>query len=769
MSARAVLTLARHGRWVVGVLGLELLGLGFLPLFGGPTYEFALVAGLLAPAHAAVAAVLAHRGTLPGPRAALGTSLGLGAAAAFVVGLVATLHGLRAGFCEAGAGYWLLLLGPSAGAFLGAVWGAVVVLALTARGRALRARWAVPLALAGPLASVGVGLFRFLSSPMVFAYDPFVGFFAGTLYDTIIDPSELEVYRLGTLCTLGAVGAGARLLRRRGGALALSLRGRRTEVAIAGGLALASMAVSARGPSLGHWHTASSIRAALGGEWQGERCEVVHARSIDRESVLRFGAECDAHVRQLEAWFGAPYPWQVTAFLFESAAQKGKLMGASGTYIAKPWRREVYLHDDGFPHPVLGHELAHVLAGQFARGPFRVAGSVGGWLPDPGLIEGTAVAASPHETDVSPAEWARAMKELGLLPPLSRLFALGFLGHNSSLAYTVSGAFVGWVHATYGPEAVRRWYGGAELVEVTGKPLGALEADFHAHLDALAVSARTLAQAKARFDRPSVFGRRCPHAVDACIERGRGSLRAGDTDAALRAFAEAQSLDPADPWHELRRADALIRAGELVEARAILAALAGPATASDLRLRAAETLADLDLATGARELALGGYEALLAKARDEDHARTLEVKRIATQDERASDPIVELLVGKAPRPADRTRALVLLGSWSAERPADGLPRYLLARQFASGEDYALALEHAEAALAALSKGAALGTPQVTPRVEAEAHRIALVAACALGDQSAVLRHASSYDRAAAPPPARKAAVRAFAERCRQAP
>ena len=45
-----------------------------------------------------------------------------------------------------------------------------------------------------------------------------------------------------------------------------------------------------------------------------------------------------------------------------------------------------------YPHPVIGHELAHVLAGSFGEGPFRVAGAAGGLVPNPGLIEGVAVA-----------------------------------------------------------------------------------------------------------------------------------------------------------------------------------------------------------------------------------------------------------------------------------------------------------------------------------------------------------------------------------------
>ncbi len=45
---------------------------------------------------------------------------------------------------------------------------------------------------------------------MVFAFDPFFGYFAGPLYDTVIDAFwTLATYRAGTLLTLLAVGCAA--------------------------------------------------------------------------------------------------------------------------------------------------------------------------------------------------------------------------------------------------------------------------------------------------------------------------------------------------------------------------------------------------------------------------------------------------------------------------------------------------------------------------------------------------------------------------------
>src|SRR5690606_32384781 len=144
-------------------------------------------------------------------------------------------------------------------------------------------------------------------------------------------------------------------------------------------------------------------------------------------------------------------PARITAYLFRNPGQKRRLMGAATTYIAKPWRNEVYVQEAGFPHPVLGHEIAHVIAGSFSRGPFRVGGALWGLRQHPGLVEGIAVAASPDEDDdLTPVEGSRAMLDLGILPRLERVFAFGFFAEPSAKSYTVAGAFVGFVHDEYG-------------------------------------------------------------------------------------------------------------------------------------------------------------------------------------------------------------------------------------------------------------------------------------------------------------------------------
>src|SRR5262249_41719245 len=160
------------------------------------------------------------------------------------------------------------------------------------------------------------------------------------------------------------------------------------------------------------------IAADLGARIAGERCDVLYSSAVRQEEARLFARDCDGQVRAVERYFEIGTTGRYTVYLFRDASEKRRLMGAADTLIAKPWRREVYVQVAGFPHPVLGHELAHAIAGTFAVGPLRVAGGRSGYRINPGLIEGLAVAASPGEDeDLTPSEWSRAMLDLSLLPP----------------------------------------------------------------------------------------------------------------------------------------------------------------------------------------------------------------------------------------------------------------------------------------------------------------------------------------------------------------
>lgn len=749
-AARSIASIATFVLLVVAA------AIGCLPLFDGPGYEAAFAAGLYVPIITILATALELSTLRLKPIDALSHGVANGCKFAALAWVVTMLHGLRHGYCDAFGGSVHFLLGPGIGAALAGVWGTIAgELAANAKRRRLAA---VLWGLAGPIACVVVSLVRFYTSPMVYAYDPFVGFFSGSFYDTIIDFSGLYTYRAGTLATLlASVIVALHLARKDDGKLVFANLGRPGLIILGAAATLVSIGLNLQGYRFNHWHTATTIQEQLAKPVTNGRCDVYAARGIPKLDVERFARECHTHIVEQEAFFDTHGPDRITAYLFADSAQKGALMGAADTYIAKPWRKEVYLQQNGFPHPVLGHEIAHVMAGAFGEGPFAIAGKIGGLWPSPGLVEGIAVAASPHEGALSPRDWARAMKDLNLLPSLQRLFAFGFYGENSTVAYTASGAFVTFVQARYGAAVLRAWYGGASLPEVTKTSWRDLELAFHEDLMLVQLPDAAMAQARARFERPGLFARRCPHVVDGCRKRAEELRARGDDEGAMETFSQWIRLDPGDASARVAEAKTLWRLGQVEKAREALEAISQlDGFPRNVRDGALEELGDIALERGDTERALGHYREVMSRSLDENVLRTLDVKIEAARDSRARKPIVELLIGHAGRGPDKVRAAEALGAWAADKPSSGLPEYLLARSLMNAGQYEEAAERLERAIS-------LGLPIV--RVAAEARRLRIISACAVGTMEPIEKWAEDYLAQADVFQARREAMAKFASRC----
>ncbi|MEI9940250.1 MAG: hypothetical protein WDO69_23780 [Pseudomonadota bacterium] len=748
---------ARSVQVAAAFSGLSFLAYGFIPQFGGPGYESSLAAGVVLPATTALCLAFDLAGRRIAPLDAFGRGISVGFGLAMLGLAIVFGHGLRVGMCDATWGLGLYLLAPLPGALLAGVWGAGVGLAAGRVRPGWRRRTVCILgALIAPLSGIGFSLARFYTSPMVFAFDPFFGYFAGPLYDTVIDAFwTLATYRAGTLLTLLGLGCAAAFFDGR-----LQFQGFRRRYWLAGvGLAafLGSATLIWNGTSLGHFSTRASIEEALGQQVYGARCDVKYSSGILRRDALLFARDCDAELRSDEAYFEIQGPPRVTAFLFANEGEKGRLMGASSTYIAKPWRREIYVQVSAYPHPVVGHELAHVLAGSFGEGPFRVSGPLGGWIPDPGRIEGVAVAASPNDNDdFTLDEWAKTLLDLQLLPPLQSVFRLGFLGQNSSTAYTVAGAFLHWFHDHYGAAALRGWYGGESIERVSGKSFGQLEAAWRADLARVHVAPALLDEARVRFDRPSLFGRHCPRIVDKLNGIANQKLASADTAGARRALAELLRLDPHHAGAKFELAACEVKDGNEAAALTAYATLAAsPELATLEQAGAREAQADVELRAGRMEDARRDYAAVAAIVADEDRLRTLDVKR-SPENEIQRRAIVDLLVGDPILGAAFEVAAPRLADWANQEPENGLPSYLLGKNLFGRGRFAEAADYLDQALA---KKLSL------PRVAREAWRTRLTLACAVGDSAAKAR---SLDALRADPglsPARRATVERLALRC----
>lgn len=696
---------------------------GFVPLFGGPGYECALAYGVALPAAAALTAFGTEPATSP-VRGLLG-GLGVGAAMFACALAISFLHLLHVPVCDPISSVEYMFLSAGVGTLLGGLWGSVLRELAPARVRARRWR-KVLAALSLPLLGIVLSVLRFYRTPMIFAFDPFVGYFSGTLYDTVVEPgAALLWYRVGSACTiLGALGVALSFERGARGLRWAAPSALERALAAAGGLALvASAALWWWGARFDIAHDRDSIAADLGGRLDGERCTVLFPRTLTREESALLLLDCEEELADVERVLGARGPERLTAYFFRDAGEKKRLMGAANTYIAKPWRDEVYLQLRGYPHPVLGHEIAHVVAGSFGRGPFRIAGAAWGLLPNPGLIEGIASAASPDDDVLTDLAWCRAMKDAGLLPRLSSLFSLSFLGQPAGRAYTVAGAFVEWLREREGVETIRAWYGGADLPTLTGRSWEALEQEFHAHLDTLSLSPSIEEYARAKFDKPSVFGRTCPHLVDRLRGEGEACLRDHDLDGAAQAFERALGVDARDARSRLGLAELQIARGDADRARADYTKIIEEDPSAQVRERAREARADLLALAGEYVLAEQDYAQIERESHNEDTARAAEVRRMASADPLLRAPVFTFLIGVAPygqKSQLLAGALLGEGRRSSGRSA-ALASYLLGKNLQSQGAYAEALPWL--------RSAHQEQGELGPRVRRELQRQLAIAAC----------------------------------------
>jgi hypothetical protein len=745
---------------------LALAGIGFLPLFGGPGYEHALASGLVVPSSAAVATAFDLAQDTSAPPARVRRGLLSGAWLALVAFVTACLQGMRVGFCDFSGAAVFFILTAGVGSLLGGVWGAIAA-ELTRTLRPPPARGSgflrVALALAAPLAGIGVSVARFYGSPMIFAYDPFFGYFSGTLYDTVIDVrSELWTYRAGTASTLVGVALAAEAFARsEQGRLrfAGSDRSMRSYWALgaASCVALVNVVMTIEGPALGHFQTSSTIARALGARVSGPRCDVFYPDAVLPADAQLMLLDCEQELAAVERSLATHLDARLSVFEFADAAQKRALMGAADTSIAKPWRHEVYVQVSSYPHPVLGHEIAHAVSAAFARGPFAVGG---GWWPDPGLIEGVAVAASPDDDELTATQWTRAMLEVGLLPPARRIFSLGFLGESADRSYTVAGAFVQWAMARWGSAMVHAWYGGDRIEDLTHLDWNALDREFRGWIVAQPMPEAALAYARARFGRPSLWKRRCPHAVDAldgAADRCRDDHRFEQSSAL---YARALATDPGDwrarfGWASLA-AHAGDRAAGIQELTRIGSDESAPQTWRD---RADETIADDALLHGRSDDAARLYALIAARTVNEDYARTLEVKMLGARDPFGPTAVVDLLIGEPGRPPDAWLAAVSMTAWALETK-EALPEYLLGKNLLNRGEWERARGHLERATAG-------GAP--TDRIGRELLRDRVLCACARADtkaledaRGAIASSASPFARGAT---GRRESVLRLVDRC----
>lgn len=696
----------------LSVVGLALAG---LPLVGVLGYEASFVLALfasLASIHLGVRSIVELRERLSSvqrldvgarPLAWTVRTWARGSLRALALLLVPTLilvaNALRVRNCNLPAGLaWTLLL-PGISTMVGTAVGLVAGLAVRRSISATALGWSVV------VVSVVWGLVRFYVAPPVFAYDPFLGYFPGALYDEEVGISRTLLLArafhlllaLATLLT-AALFLDGRSLSLRASAARHGRKGLALLALSVGVLALAAWRLE---PRLGLAPDAASIAAELGGRRETEHFVVLYSPvgpwARDLEVTLE---DLESHRRQLTRKLGVAPRRKITCYLFGSSEEKRRAMGAGQTQVAKPWRYEIYLQFEAWPHAVLKHELAHVFAGEIGDPLLHL--SRRGLRFNMGLIEGVATALAERPAPLDLDQQVKVMRRLGVEPSLERLFGAGFLAQPAARAYAVAGSFVRFLIDEEGPERFTLLYrSGGDFAAAYGRPLDQLRRAWSERIDGVEVSDVEVAAESERLRAPGVWHKVCAHELALRRQAADAELARGDAAGAAAIYRSICDDDPGDPRHLLEWMAIEAQAHHEAEVRAAgERVLAHPRSLDSQKARVWTLLGDGELRRGKRAPAADYYRRALALPQRESQARQLRARLVAaTHPSHAlGEALGRYLVGDG---LNRDSALDL---WHAQRvidaaPEEGLGYYLLGRQLFARRQWREAAQLLERALA----------------------------------------------------------------------
>lgn len=163
------------------------------------------------------------------------------------------------------------------------------------------------------------------------------------------------------------------------------------------------------------------------------------------EQAQRMLDEARFYRAQLKQQLGDISHRPITIWLHHSNREKFLYTGAKNVHFALPKKREIHISGYGIPHPVLGHELAHIYVGEYSHTILGLPGP-NYFIPNMALTEGIVMLLTKElnvDNDLSMQEQARALYQSGIKPDLKKLFAnnpLQFASLHPRSSYIYAGA-----------------------------------------------------------------------------------------------------------------------------------------------------------------------------------------------------------------------------------------------------------------------------------------------------------------------------------------
>ena len=574
-------------------------------------------------------------------------------------------------------------------------------------------------------------LWRLAWEPPIQAYEWWIGWVAGSIYDEAISiPTALIWSRVALLALSISMVAFAQfwLDRKRGLFSKWSLVLTITGFLVWGGVLKSNPNIH---------HDRESVRKQLGGERSSEHFKVYYkSGSLTKQQQDVFLKDAEFRYAQLEEFFKEdPVFWRgrkVEIFLYPDPETQNKLMGARHTMVARPWTHQMHIRWRGEGDSILTHELAHLFTAPFADHWLDLPIRYGVFL-DLGLLEGIAAAAEWPISELDLHETAAALRRIDKAPDLNKVLSgAGFWAQPSGKAYRMTGSFMRWLIEQHGIDPLKKMYSGGDYQKVYGQSIGDLISAWEEFIDELELSDEQLVLARARYDRPSIFDKVCPRAM-AELRRKREALEGErDWSAALRMLSLERKMAPKNINLRFTEVGLLIKLKEYEQASDFLMNISKDKLSEAQRAALLDYRGNIFWVLGDRESAEQRYDSLLSLGLSDSRRRAVSIKRFSAA-EQVRHYLVDQVQGGA--------AWITL--FDLEREDQSLAHYLMGvRLFYEGY-YEQAKEY-------------LATPQSIPELEEERFILRLKSSRLSGDWG-------SWKEAMESPPPLKQRVKALLE------
>ncbi len=403
-----------------------------------------------------------------------------------------------------------------------------------------------------------------ISRPQIFAFNPIVGFFPGITYDESLRiENRLVLYRWVTvsasvLMFIAAVGIHRRRIREKLHREAPQVFYRLERI---GAVVLILIVAGAYffSEELGFASTEHSLEAQLGGKVETEHFIIVYpTRAVTEAQARQLGLLHEFYFAKLAQELRVVSIRKIRSFLYASPEQKGRLIGAARTNIAKPWLWQIHLNL-GDVEGSLKHELVHVMAAEFGFPMFRVG-------LNPGLIEGLATAVERVQNDELLHRVAAQIFSVNINPNMQSLFSfVGFAQAHPGVSYSLAGSFCRFLIDFYGMRRFKRLYRTGDFRGVYNRDITLLLSEWKSHLERYRLEGGERQKAAYLFRRSSIFGKECARVIANINAETRQYYDRGEYQLALASANHSLELSRS-PEAILQRMNALLKLQQYTEA-----------------------------------------------------------------------------------------------------------------------------------------------------------------------------------------------------------